>query len=140
MKTLLAALVFSSGLLAFGCSAGSGDVGSSGQEVTGASVSSIAAANIGGTACGKNSSGGYDFDSSAAPATAVTPSTGAPTSRDGSGGRRGADTNGLTAGAGSFYVYGQNNGTLSSTPHVGDAVVFNYSGGGYADHVAIVSR
>jgi len=45
---------------------------------------------------------------------------------------------GLTGAAGSFYVYGQNHGTLSSTPKVGDAVVFNYHGGGSADHMAIV--
>ena len=45
---------------------------------------------------------------------------------------------GLTGASGSFYVYGQNHGTLSNTPKVGDAVVFNYHGGGSADHVAIV--
>ncbi|MGW2370779.1 MULTISPECIES: FG-GAP-like repeat-containing protein [Kitasatospora] len=54
--------------------------------------------------------------------------------------QEGVDVSGLTAGAGSFYTYGKNNGTLSSTPAVGDAVVFNYSGGGYADHVAIVTQ
>ncbi len=52
----------------------------------------------------------------------------------------GVDTSALSAAAGSFYVYGQNNGTLSNTPAVGDAVVFDYGGGGYADHVAIVSE
>ena len=52
----------------------------------------------------------------------------------------GADTNGLDAAAGSFYVYGQNNHTLHSTPAVGDAVVFGYAGGGVADHVAIVTQ
>ena len=50
----------------------------------------------------------------------------------------GANTSGLTAGAGSFYVYGQKHHTLSSTPKVGDAVVFGYNGNGYAQHVAIV--
>jgi len=51
----------------------------------------------------------------------------------------GADVGGLSAAAGSFYVYGQNHGTLSNTPHPGDAVVFDYHGDGTADHVAIVS-
>ncbi|UQX02339.1 CHAP domain-containing protein [Streptomyces sp. RerS4] len=45
----------------------------------------------------------------------------------------------LTDAALSFYTYGEKYGTLSSTPHVGDAVVFNY-GGSYADdHVALVT-
>ncbi|WKU46637.1 FG-GAP-like repeat-containing protein [Streptomyces sp. VNUA116] len=44
----------------------------------------------------------------------------------------------LTDGAASFYEYGQKYGTLSSTPHVGDAIVYNYRNG-YADHVAMVT-
>jgi hypothetical protein len=52
-------------------------------------------------------------------------------------------TGGLDAGAGSFYVYGENNGTLhtssSYVPEPGDAIVYDYSGGGVADHVAIVT-
>ena len=52
-------------------------------------------------------------------------------------------TGGLTAAAGSFYVYGENNGTLhtssSYVPQPGDAVVYNYAGGGSADHVGIVT-
>lgn len=44
----------------------------------------------------------------------------------------------LTAAAGSFYQYGQFHGTLSNTPHDGDAIVFNYNGAGYAQHMAIV--
>ena len=51
-----------------------------------------------------------------------------------------SELGGLTAAAGSFYVYGENHGTLSHTPHVGDAVVFDYKGGGVADHVAIVTQ
>lgn len=50
----------------------------------------------------------------------------------------GANTAGLTAGAGSFYLYGQKHQTLSNTPKVGDAVVFGYNGAGYAQHVALV--
>ncbi|MFJ8016535.1 CHAP domain-containing protein [Streptomyces sp. NPDC096339] len=41
--------------------------------------------------------------------------------------------------AASFMDYGKKYGTLSSTPHVGDAVVYNYNGGSYADHVALVT-
>ncbi|MET9951465.1 FG-GAP-like repeat-containing protein [Streptomyces sp. NPDC006339] len=44
----------------------------------------------------------------------------------------------LTDAASSFYKYGQTYGTLSSTPHVGDAVVYGYSNG-WAQHVAIVT-
>jgi hypothetical protein len=57
-----------------------------------------------------------------------------------------ANTDELNAAAVSFYQYGQNHGTLSNTPAVGDAVVFNYvTDGGpshnhqpWADHVALV--
>lgn len=35
--------------------------------------------------------------------------------------------------------YGKKYGTISSTPHVGDAVVYNYNGSDYADHVALVT-
>ncbi|MGW6576990.1 CHAP domain-containing protein [Streptomyces sp. NPDC054945] len=41
--------------------------------------------------------------------------------------------------AASFMDYGKKYGTLSNTPHVGDAVVYNYNGGSYADHVAVVT-
>jgi CHAP domain len=47
----------------------------------------------------------------------------------------------LSAAAGSFYDYGQYHHTLHDTPHVGDAVVFDYGykGAGTASHVAIVT-
>ncbi|REK91274.1 CHAP domain-containing protein [Streptomyces inhibens] len=48
----------------------------------------------------------------------------------------GYNVNGLTPAAGSFGQYGAG---LHPDPHVGDAVVFNYNGDGYADHVAIVT-
>jgi surface antigen len=52
------------------------------------------------------------------------------------------NTDRLNAAAGSFYLYGQRNGTLHTdagyTPQIGDAVVFNYHGNGSADHVALV--
>ena len=50
------------------------------------------------------------------------------------------DLSKLTAAAGSFYVYGQDNNTLSDTPALGDVAVFNYQGGGVADHVAVVTQ
>jgi hypothetical protein len=55
----------------------------------------------------------------------------------------GFSTGGLSAAAGSFYVYGENNGTLHTSasyqPKPGDAVVYDYAGGGVADHVGIVT-
>jgi hypothetical protein len=106
---------------------------------TGPSIASLATANVGKKACSINSRGGIAFDSSCT----------------GNGGQAEywcadfarwvwaisgvADTSSLTAAAGSFYTYGLEYGTLSSTPAVGDAVVFNYHGGGDADHVAIVT-
>jgi hypothetical protein len=139
------------GLLSVGCS-GNADVG--GVESIGESraaittatpfatandVVNLANANIGGMACATNSLGGHSFESSCT----------------GNGGQpeywcadfvqwvwanSGVDTAGLDAAAGSFYVYGQNHGTLSNTPAIGDAVVFDYQGGGVADHVAIVTK
>ncbi|MFJ9344358.1 CHAP domain-containing protein [Streptomyces sp. NPDC101733] len=41
--------------------------------------------------------------------------------------------------AASFMDYGKKYGTVSNQPHVGDAVVFNYNGSNYADHVALVT-
>jgi len=132
-------LAFGLALLAVGCSAAD-DTGDSTEDVTRASIVSIAKANAGKGACSINSHGGKGFDSSCT----------------GNGGlpeywcadfarwvwaRAGAkDTSQLTAAAGSFYVYGQKHGTLSKTPKVGDAVVFDYHGGGSADHVAIVIK
>jgi hypothetical protein len=108
-------------------------------QVTGSSIATLALANLGEGACSTNTLGGTDFDSSC-------------TGNDGSpeywcadfalwvwASSGVADVAGLDAAAGSFYVYGQNHGTLSDTPAVGDAVVFDYAGGGVADHVAIVT-
>ncbi len=109
------------------------------QALVGASAASIALGNVGRTACGPNSQGTKGFGSSC----------------NGNGGQpeywcsdfvkwvwgqAGAKTDGLSAAAGSFYCYGKNHGTLSNTPHVGDAVVFDYQGNCWADHVAIVTQ
>ena len=48
----------------------------------------------------------------------------------------GVNISGLSAAAWSFYTYGQENHTLSSTPTVGDAVVFT---GPLGHHVAVVT-
>jgi hypothetical protein len=101
----------------------------------GSTIASIAEANVGLGACATNSQGGTAFESSC----------------DGNGGspeywcadfaqwvweQAGANTSGLDAAAQSFYDYGQNNGTLSNSPSVGDAVVFDNGSG--IHHVAIV--
>jgi hypothetical protein len=125
---------------------GSGDTGTGGGSgggsatpaVTGADLANLALANVGGTACGTNTLGGTSFFSS------CTGNAGQPEYWCADFVRwvwdnEGFDTSELSAAAGSFYVYGQNHGTLSSTPSVGAAVVFDYGGGGYADHVAIVT-
>lgn len=131
-----------SAILVAGCSAPAGEdasTSSNEEAINAQSIASVALANVGKRACSTNSRGGAGFDSSC----------------HGNGGQAeywcadfarwawaavGADTAGLSAAAGSFYVYGQNHGTLHSTPRLGDAVVFNYKGNGYADHVAIVTR
>ncbi|HTQ47170.1 MAG TPA: CHAP domain-containing protein, partial [Polyangiaceae bacterium] len=128
--------------LAVGCSAKGGareGVATASAKATTDDLAGLAFANVGGMACSANSLGGNSFGSSCT----------------GNGGQpeywcadfvkwvwenNGVDVSGLTAAAGSFYVYGQNKGTLSNSPAVGDAVVFDYGGGGYADHVAIVTR
>jgi len=102
-------------------------------------IVSLAKDNLGKHACSTNSLGGTGFE----------------TSCTGNGGypelwcadfvkwvwaNSGVDTAGLTAAAGSFGLYGQQKGTWSNTPAVGDAVVFNYNSNGYADHVALVTQ
>lgn len=106
----------------------------------GSSLATLATANIGKKACSVNSSGGRGYE------TSCTGNGGQPEfwcadfarwvwAQSGV-----ADTARLSAAAGSFYTYGQEFGTLSATPAVGDAVVFQYRGAGAADHVAIVSQ
>jgi len=124
-----------------GCAVTPGEgVGSTADSLSGSTIADLAKANVGKGACSTNSKGGHAFDSS------CTGNGGEPEywcadfarwvwAESGV-----ADTSQLTAAAGSFYVYGENHGTLHSTPAVGDAVVFNYQGGGVADHVAIVTE
>jgi len=107
--------------------------------VNGATIASIALANVGKGACSANSAGGTAFDSS------CTGNGGQPEYWCADFARwvwseAGVDASALDAAAGSFYLYGQNNGTLHNSPSLGDAVVFDYQGGGYADHVALVTQ
>ena len=106
---------------------------------TGSDIASIALANVGKGACSHNSTGGSSFDSS------CTGNGGQPEYWCADFARwvwaaAGVDASALDAAAGSFYVYGQRNNTLHYPPQVGDAVVFDYSGGGVADHVALVTQ
>jgi hypothetical protein len=116
--------------------AGTGDAGGSGASVE-SSIAAIALANVGEGACSQNSAGGSTFE------TSCTGNNGSPEYwcadfAQWVWSQAGVDTSGLDAAAGSFYLYGQNNGTLHTTPSLGDAVVFNYSGDGVAEHVAII--
>ena len=121
-----------------GSDSGMTDAGGGSGASVGSIIAGIALANVGEGACSTNSAGTSAFE----------------TSCTGNGGspeywcadfvqwvwqQAGVDTTRLDAAAGSFYVYGQNNGTLHTTPSLGDAVVFNYAGGGVADHVAVVT-
>ena len=106
---------------------------------SGRGIADLALANVGRHACARNSLGGRGYGSSCT----------------GNGGRPEywcadfakwvwqhtgvLDTTELTPAAGSFYLYGLQNGTLTGTPAVGDAAVFNYYGNGVAEHVAIVT-
>ncbi|GHF94122.1 MULTISPECIES: CHAP domain-containing protein [Amycolatopsis] len=55
----------------------------------------------------------------------------------------GLNVDGLSPAASSFYQYGRRNGTLHAdagyVPQPGDAVVFNFDGNDYADHVGMVT-
>jgi hypothetical protein len=50
----------------------------------------------------------------------------------------GIDTDGLTPAAASIVAYGRGHNTLTGTPHVGDAMVYQYDGSSWAAHVNIV--
>ena len=113
--------------------------GTKSHTAGGDDIASLALANLNGTACGTNSLGDDSFFSS------CTGNGGAPEYWCADFARWvwngvGFDTSELTAAAGSFYMYGLNHGTLSSSPTVGAAVVFDSDGAGYADHVAIVTQ
>lgn len=107
---------------------------------TGSSIAALGLANVGKKACSTNSRHGRGFE------TSCTGNGGQPEywcadfARWVWASAGVADTGSLNALAGSFYSYGLEYGTLSSVPAVGDAVVFDYSGGGEAEHVALVTE
>lgn len=127
-----------------GCSAtpdaATDNVDTSDDALHTSTVASLAVANEGKGACSKNSRGGRDFDSSCSGNGGQPEYWCADFARWVWGQAGAKDTAQLSAAAGSFYVYGENHHTLHTAPTVGDAVVFNYQGHGYADHVAIVSK
>jgi hypothetical protein len=105
---------------------------------TGQDVAALARANLAKHYCDVNSLGGRGFETSCKPekwcadfAKWVWRNNGLVIDR-------------LTAESGTFYTYGERNGTLHASagyqPQVGDAVVFEYHGGGDADHVGLVSQ
>ncbi len=135
VPTALAASALAAGLvLSVPPSTAAAAVSSSGKQ-----IAALALANVGKQACSTNSLGGKAFDSS------CTGNGGQPEYWCADFARwvwqhNGVeDTAWLTAAAGSFYTYGLQYGTLTATPAVGDAAVFNYAGGGSAEHVAIVT-
>jgi hypothetical protein len=137
LSTAPLALAFS-GACASG-NPGGESVSSTSDAVNTQQIASIALANVGKGACSVNSAGGKAF------ATSCTGNGGQPEYWCADfalwvWGQAGVDTSGLTAAAGSFYTYGQTHGTIHGSPSVGDAVVFDYEGGGVADHVAIVTE
>ncbi len=102
---------------------------------TASSIAGTANANLSKGACSTNSAGGTGFYSS------CTGNNGSPENWCADFAKwvwaqNGVNVNGLTPGAGSFASY--KNG-LHTTPHVGDAVVFDYNYSGWASHVAIVT-
>ena len=140
MRNILAATLMTgcAGVVdGLGGSDSTGDVTT--HAITGNDLSTLALANLGGTACGASSLGDHSFFSS------CTGNGGQPEYWCADFARwvwenNGVDTSELSAAAGSFYVYGQHHNTLSNTPALGAAVVFDYGGNGYADHVAIVTQ
>ncbi|HEX7601369.1 MAG TPA: CHAP domain-containing protein, partial [Polyangiaceae bacterium] len=142
--TVLCALLAGTAFGASGCSAGppsEDDISTTGSDVvTQGSIASLALANVGKGACSKNSRGSYDFASSCTGNGGQPEYWCADFARWVWAAAGASNTSELTAAAGSFYVYGQKHGTLHSKPVLGDAVVFNYSGNGYADHVALVTQ
>ena len=97
---------------------------------TGSGIATLAKANEGKGPCSTNSLGGSGYETSC---------NGEEWCADFAKwvwANSGVTVTGLTAAAGSFALYGSG---LTSTPAVGDAAVFGYSGGGVAQHVVIVT-
>lgn len=97
-------------------------------------VVSLARANLGKMACHTTSLGTYGFDTSCTVGEAWCADFVKWVWRN-----SGLSDKGLTPAAASFYQYGLTNGTLHSSPRVGDAVVYDYHNG-WAAHVGLVSE
>ncbi|GAA0625562.1 hypothetical protein GCM10010174_51200 [Kutzneria viridogrisea] len=108
------------------------------QAATVTDIVNLARANLGKHNCDINSLGGKGFNGS------CTPEEWCADFAKWVWQNEGAQVDGLTAAAGSFYTYGQRKGTLHTDggyrPQPGDAVVYNYAGSGYADHVGLVTE
>ncbi|UJB39726.1 CHAP domain-containing protein [Streptomyces sp. A1-5] len=98
-------------------------------------IVTVANANLDHHACDANSTGAQGYNSSCTGAGG-SPENWCADFASWVWAQAGFNVNGLTPAAGSFGQYGAG---LHPDPHVGDAVVFNYNGNGYADHVAIVT-
>jgi hypothetical protein len=100
-------------------------------------VRDLAAANLGKQTCSTNSLGGRGFAGSCEARHAWCADFARWV-----WGNSGLNVDRLNAGAGSFYLYGQQKGTLhvdpNYVPQIGDAVVFGYNGNGWAEHVGLV--
>jgi hypothetical protein len=112
----------------------SGHVGiwSTGTSTGASSIASLAVANRGVKACGRNTAGGTGFYTSCKPENWCSDFAMWVWARSG------YNVNNLSPAAYSFYKYGRDRGTLHAHPVVGDAVVYDVSGT-YASHVAIVT-
>ncbi|MEU3605213.1 FG-GAP-like repeat-containing protein [Streptomyces sp. NPDC035033] len=109
---------------------------------TTAQAAALARAQLGDHACSTNSLGGTGFMTSCNTSTGTEAEPWCADFVKWVWKNSDFNVNGTTAAASSFYSYGQANGTLHTSssyqPQVGDAVVFNYSGG-WAQHVGMVT-
>jgi hypothetical protein len=110
------------------------------DESTRTRIVTLTTANLGKGACSTNSLGGVGFHTSCK-GDAGQPEYWCADFAIWVWAEAGVDTGGLDAGARSFHSYGSQHGTLSSTPALGDAVIFSTTNSvSNIDHVAIVSQ
>ncbi|MEV7416586.1 FG-GAP-like repeat-containing protein [Streptomyces sp. NPDC089919] len=121
MTSALVTMAVAPALMFTGAQSASASVGSN--------IVAIAEANLGKGACDTNSAGGSGYYTSCGESWCADFAKWV-------WAQNGVNVAGLTPAAGSFGKYGSG---LHSTPHVGDAAVFNYNGAGYADHVSLVT-
>jgi hypothetical protein len=123
---LLAALIAVGGVVATAAPA---------QAASGSAISALATNNLGNSACGTNSLGGAGYYGSCHEAWCADFAKWV-------WANSGVAVGGITAAAGSFMT-ASNGSTIhtDSSYHaqMGDAVVYNYAGGGVADHVGLVT-